>query len=105
SVMPGSAFRSVALALLMSTIAAFGAAVDRDVVPVFAVLGGMAELWFAPPVDADSAARTGPTIARARMVNGSRKNFDMDLSKMRRRISSRLKRASPEVLPRVKKTS
>src|SRR5215813_10859195 len=80
-VMPGSTFRSAALALLMSTIAAFGVTVACEPAVGFAAAAGAAGFWFALPVAAGSAARTGPAIVRARIVSGSWKNFDIDFSK------------------------
>src|SRR5215469_8480295 len=77
--MPGSALRSVALALLMSTIAPLVATVlcGAEAGWVGAVVAGVCD----GAIAAGSAASTGPAMVRARRLIGRRENFMVYLHK------------------------
>src|SRR5215472_4365586 len=82
--MPGSALRSVALALLMSTIAPLVATVlcGAEAGWVGAVVVGVCD----GAIAAGSAASTGPAMVRARRVIGRRENFMVYLHRKTKRF-------------------
>src|SRR6516164_4915491 len=82
--MPGSALRSVALALLMSTVALLLATVlcGAEAGWVGAVAAGVCD----GAIAAGSAASTGPAMVRARRLIGRRENFMVYLRRKTKRF-------------------
>src|SRR5258708_7374733 len=80
--MPGSAFRSAAVAALMSTIAAFGAGVVCATGLAGAAVAGCAV------VAGRSAAKTGAAIVKAKRPIDSGESFNIVVSELGREGSS-----------------